>query len=106
MSHLNEFSIQQLRTVLQSPELSIYPQAIIFKVIEQWYTYNRPAREAELRTLVSSLRLVEFDLDFLVTKIKPLPGCGDLVEKAMQEREKGNSWLMMRVWGLVSRQMY
>ncbi|XP_050336113.1 kelch-like protein 5 isoform X2 [Bactrocera neohumeralis] len=77
------FDVEKLQRILVSDNLNITREEDAFDAIQRWYNYDVPARQEQLPLLIACLRLTQFNVDFLVTQIQPLPGCELLAFKAL-----------------------
>ncbi|XP_049318053.1 kelch-like protein 17 isoform X2 [Bactrocera dorsalis] len=77
------FDVEKLQRILESDNLHITREEDAYDAIKRWFNYDVPARQEALPLLMSCLRLTQFDVDFLLTHIQPLPGCELLVFKAL-----------------------
>ncbi|XP_049312333.1 kelch-like protein 17 isoform X16 [Bactrocera dorsalis] len=77
------FDVERLQRILESDNLNITREEDAFDAINRWFNYDVPAREEQLPLLIACLRLTQFDADFLLTHIQPLPGCELLAFKAL-----------------------
>ncbi|XP_036338594.1 kelch-like protein 1 [Rhagoletis pomonella] len=60
-----------------------YCEEDAFHAVKQWYEYDSSGRQQKLPDLISSLRLTNFDLNFLLRNVQILPGCESLAYKAI-----------------------
>ncbi|XP_049315414.1 kelch-like protein 1 isoform X3 [Bactrocera dorsalis] len=77
------FDVEKLQRILVSDNLNITREEDAFDAIKRWYNYDVPARQEQLPLLIACLRLTQFNMDFLMTHIQPLPGCELLAFKAL-----------------------
>ncbi|XP_049312332.1 kelch-like protein 28 isoform X15 [Bactrocera dorsalis] len=77
------FDVEKLQRILESDNLNITREEVAFEAIKRWFNYDVAAREKQLPLLIACLRLTQFDADFLLTHIQPLPGCELLAFKAI-----------------------
>ncbi|XP_039967223.1 kelch-like protein 17 [Bactrocera tryoni] len=77
------FDVEKLQRILVSDNLNITREEDAFDAIQRWYNYDVPARQEQLPLLIACLRLTQFNVDFLMTHMQPLPGCELLVFKAL-----------------------
>ncbi|XP_049315420.1 kelch-like protein 17 [Bactrocera dorsalis] len=77
------FDVGKLQSILVSDNLNITREEDAFDAIQRWYNYDVPARQEHLPLLIACLRLTQFNVDFLMTHIQPLPGCELLAFKAI-----------------------
>ncbi|XP_050340989.1 kelch-like protein 17 [Bactrocera neohumeralis] len=77
------FDFEKLQRILESDNLNITREEDAFDAINRWFNYNVPARQEQLPLLIACLRLTQFDAEFLLTHIQPLPGCELLAFKAI-----------------------
>ncbi|XP_039961143.1 kelch-like protein 17 [Bactrocera tryoni] len=77
------FDFEKMQRILESVNLNITREEDAFDAINRWFNYNVPARQEQLPLLIACLRLTQFDADFLLTHIQPLPGCELLAFKAI-----------------------
>ncbi|XP_050336104.1 kelch-like protein 5 isoform X1 [Bactrocera neohumeralis] len=77
------FDVEKLQRILVSDNLNITREEDAYDAIQRWYNYDVPARQENLPLLIACLRLTQFNVDFLITHIQPLPGCELLVFKAL-----------------------
>ncbi|XP_050336107.1 kelch-like protein 17 isoform X1 [Bactrocera neohumeralis] len=77
------FDVEKLQRILVSDNLNITREEDAFDAIQRWYNYDVPARQEQLPLLIACLRLTQFNVDFLMTHIQPLPGCELLAFKAL-----------------------
>ncbi|XP_050335645.1 kelch-like protein 17 [Bactrocera neohumeralis] len=77
------FDVQKLQRILESDNLNITREEDAYDAIKRWFNYDVPARQEQLPLLIACLRLTQFDVDFLLTHIQPLPGCEILAYKAL-----------------------
>ncbi|XP_049312331.1 kelch-like protein 17 isoform X14 [Bactrocera dorsalis] len=77
------FDVEKLLRILESDNLNITHEEDAFDAIKRWFNYDVPAREKQLPLLIACLRLTQFDADFLLRHIQPLPGCELLAFKAI-----------------------
>ncbi|XP_050332447.1 kelch-like protein 17 isoform X1 [Bactrocera neohumeralis] len=76
------FDVERFKYILESDNLNITREEDAFDAINRWFNYDVPAREEQLPLLIACLRLTQFDADFLLRRIRPLPGCELLAFKA------------------------
>ncbi|XP_049315437.1 kelch-like protein 7 isoform X1 [Bactrocera dorsalis] len=77
------FDVEKLQRILVSDNLNITREEDAFDAIQRWYNYDVPARQEQLPLLIACLRLTQFNVNFLMTRIQPLPGCELLAFKAL-----------------------
>ncbi|XP_049315410.1 kelch-like protein 17 [Bactrocera dorsalis] len=77
------FDVEKLQRILVSDNLNITREEDAFDAIQRWYNYDVPARQEQLPLLIACLRLNQFNVNFLMTYIQPLPGCELLAFKAL-----------------------
>ncbi|XP_039966011.1 kelch-like protein 17 [Bactrocera tryoni] len=77
------FDVEKLQRILVSDNLNITREEDAFDAIQRWYNYDVPARKEQLPLLIACLRLTQFNVDFLMTHIQPLPGCELLALRAL-----------------------
>ncbi|XP_049318057.1 kelch-like protein 1 isoform X4 [Bactrocera dorsalis] len=77
------FDVEKLQRILESDNLNIPREEDAYDAIKRWFNYDVPARQEPLPHLIACLRLTQFDADFLLTHIQPLPGCELLAFKAI-----------------------
>ncbi|XP_069966839.1 kelch-like protein 5 [Bactrocera oleae] len=77
------FDVEKLQCILESEKLNINREKDAYDAIHRWFSYDVPARQEQLPLLIACLRLTQFDADFLLTHIQPLPGCELLAFKAL-----------------------
>ncbi|XP_049318081.1 kelch-like protein 12 isoform X11 [Bactrocera dorsalis] len=77
------FDVEKLQRILESDNLNITREEDAYDAIKRWFNYDEPARQEQLPILIASLRLTQFDADFLLTHIQPLSGCELLAFKAI-----------------------
>ncbi|XP_050336144.1 kelch-like protein 7 [Bactrocera neohumeralis] len=77
------FDVEKLQRILVSDNLNITREEDAYDAIQRWYNYDVPARQEQLPLLIACLRLTQFNVNFLMTHIQPLPGCELLVFKAL-----------------------
>ncbi|XP_004534093.1 kelch-like protein 5 isoform X1 [Ceratitis capitata] len=77
------FDIEKLKRILESEELNITCEEDVFAAIKCWYEHDAVSRECHLSDLIGCLRLSQFDVNFIMTNIQPLPGCESLALKAI-----------------------
>ncbi|XP_049318067.1 kelch-like protein 5 isoform X8 [Bactrocera dorsalis] len=77
------FDVEKLQHILESDNLNITREEDAYDAIKRWFNYDVPAHQEQLPILIACLRLTQFDADFLLTHIQPLPGCELLAFKAI-----------------------
>ncbi|XP_049315424.1 kelch-like protein 17 isoform X2 [Bactrocera dorsalis] len=77
------FDVEKLQRILVSDNLNITREEDAFDAIQRWYNCDVPARQEQLPLLIACLRLTQFNMDFLMTHIQPLPGCEVLTLRAV-----------------------
>ncbi|XP_049311014.1 kelch-like protein 1 isoform X2 [Bactrocera dorsalis] len=77
------FDVEKMQRILESDNLNITGEEVAFDAIKRWFNYDVPARQEQLPLLIACLRLTQFDADFLLTQIQPLPGCEMLAFRAI-----------------------
>ncbi|XP_049318222.1 kelch-like protein 40 [Bactrocera dorsalis] len=77
------FDVEKLQRILVSDNLNISREEDAFDAIKRWYNCDVHARQEQLPLLIACLRLTQFNMDFLMTHIQPLPGCELLAFKAL-----------------------
>ncbi|XP_049315422.1 kelch-like protein 1 isoform X2 [Bactrocera dorsalis] len=77
------FDVEKLQRILVSDNLNITREEDAYDAIQRWYNYDVPARQEQLPLLIACLRLIQCNVDFLMTHIQPLPGCELLAFKAL-----------------------
>ncbi|XP_039952349.1 kelch-like protein 1 [Bactrocera tryoni] len=86
ISRLDEFlsfDVEKLQRILESDNLNITREEDAYDAIKRWFNYDVPARQESLPLLIDCLRLTQFNADFLLTHIQPLPGCELLAHQAI-----------------------
>ncbi|XP_039967837.1 kelch-like protein 1 [Bactrocera tryoni] len=86
ISQSNEFlnfDVEKMQRLLESDNLNIAREKDAYDAIKRWFNFDVPARQEHLPLLIACLRLIQFDADFLLTHIHPLPGCELLTFKAL-----------------------
>uniref|UniRef100_A0A034VX83 Kelch-like protein diablo n=1 Tax=Bactrocera dorsalis TaxID=27457 RepID=A0A034VX83_BACDO len=78
-----KFSAKRLKALVQSDNLNVNSEEDVLDAVERWFSHNVPERRESLPELMSCLRLTNFDVRLLLTRVKPLPGCETLAYKAM-----------------------
>lgn len=63
--------MEKLQCILDADNLNITCEKDAFNVIKRWFSYGVSARQEQLSLLIASLRLTEFDRDFLLQHITP-----------------------------------
>lgn len=94
-------NIEQWKVIIEKVDANIVSQEDLFWTIVLWYEYNTADREKDLPILLSSLRLTEFDTQFILTQIKTLPGCERLAIETLKKRESLLTWMAVQNWGEV-----
>ncbi|XP_067641922.1 kelch-like protein 5 [Eurosta solidaginis] len=69
------FDASKLKTLLERDDLNITSEKDVFETVKLWYEHDASARKQVLPDLVACIRLTQFDTNFLLTRIRPLPGC-------------------------------
>lgn len=82
-SYFVTFDAKRLQALLESNNLNVNSEDEALESIERWYKHNVSDRAEYLPKLVGCLRLTTFDVDILLTRIQPLPGCELLSYKAL-----------------------
>ncbi|XP_049315445.1 kelch-like protein 17 [Bactrocera dorsalis] len=77
------FDVEKLQRILVSDNLNITREEDAYDAIQRWYNYDVPTRQEQLPLLIACLRLTQFNMDFLMTHIQPLPGCELLALRAL-----------------------
>ncbi|XP_049315415.1 kelch-like protein 5 [Bactrocera dorsalis] len=77
------FDVEKLQRILVSDNLNITREEDAYDAIQRWYNYDVPARQEQLPLLIACLRLTQFNVNFLLTHIQPLPGCELLALRAL-----------------------
>ncbi|XP_050340996.1 kelch-like protein 17 [Bactrocera neohumeralis] len=77
------FDFEKMQRILESDNLNITREEDAFDAIKRWFNFDVAARQEQLPLLIACLRLTQFDADFLLTHIQPLPGCELLAFKAL-----------------------
>ncbi|XP_049315413.1 kelch-like protein 3 isoform X2 [Bactrocera dorsalis] len=78
-----KFDVEKLQRILVSDNLNITREEDAYDAIQRWYNHDVPARQEQLPLLIACLRLTQFNVNFLMTQIQPLPGCELLAFKAL-----------------------
>ncbi|XP_067641721.1 kelch-like protein 5 [Eurosta solidaginis] len=82
-SEFLNFDANKLQTILEHDDLNITSERDAFDVIKRWYEHDASARKQKLSDLMSYLRLTQFDTNFIMENIHPLPGCQVTALKAV-----------------------
>ncbi|XP_050340983.1 kelch-like protein 17 [Bactrocera neohumeralis] len=77
------FDFEKMQRILESDNLNITREEDAFDAIKRWFNFDVAARQEQLPLLIACLRLTQFDAEFLLTHIQPLPGCELLAFKAI-----------------------
>ncbi|XP_017489237.1 PREDICTED: kelch-like protein 1, partial [Rhagoletis zephyria] len=77
------FDAEKLQAIIESCNLNVTCEEDAFHAVKQWYEYDSSGRQQKLPDLISSLRLTNFDLNFLLRNVQILPGCESLAYKAI-----------------------
>lgn len=96
-------NVAQWKSIINEVDVNVVSQTDIFWAIKGWYEHKVAEHQQYLPDLIGSLRLAEFDGDFLRQQIKPLPGCEGLATEALKKRAELPSWVAVQNWGEVSR---
>uniref|UniRef100_W8C3D5 Kelch-like protein 5 n=1 Tax=Ceratitis capitata TaxID=7213 RepID=W8C3D5_CERCA len=79
-----DFNVDHLQRLVEHDDLNVRSEADVFCAIRRWYKQNEESRRMHLPNLIGSLRLTQFDVDFLYSNINTLPGCELLVSRAVE----------------------
>ncbi|XP_067634321.1 kelch-like protein 5 [Eurosta solidaginis] len=77
------FAPNKLHQLLESNDLNMESEKGVFGAIKRWYEHDAFVRKQHLPELIASLRLTQFETDFIVTNIQSLPGCRSLALEAI-----------------------
>ncbi|XP_049306547.1 kelch-like protein 20 [Bactrocera dorsalis] len=77
------FDVEKMQRILELDNLNIFREEKAFAALKRWFNYDVPERQEHLPLLIACLRLTQFDVNFLLSHIQPLPGCEMLAFKAM-----------------------
>ncbi|XP_067641719.1 kelch-like protein 5 [Eurosta solidaginis] len=69
------FDGNKLQTILERDDLNITSERDAFDAIKRWYEHDASSRKQKLPDLMSYLRLTQFNTNFVMENIHPLPGC-------------------------------
>ncbi|XP_067641716.1 kelch-like protein 5 isoform X2 [Eurosta solidaginis] len=69
------FDANKLQTILERDDLNITSERDAFDAIKRWYEHDASSRKQKLPDLMSYLRLTQFNTNFIMENIHPLPGC-------------------------------
>ncbi|XP_017490316.1 PREDICTED: kelch-like protein diablo [Rhagoletis zephyria] len=89
----------QWKVIIAKVDANEVTQEDLFSAIVRWYKYNVGVRQQNLPDVIGSLRLDEFETEFIEKQIKPLPGCERLAMEAIKKRGDSISWLAVQNFG-------
>ncbi|XP_054730541.1 kelch-like protein 1 [Anastrepha obliqua] len=89
-------SPEQWKIVMKKVDVSIVSQFNISWAIIGWYKYKSFERQQYLPALIGTLRLTEFNDEFILNVIKPLPGCEQLATEVIKKRANMNTWFAVQ----------
>ncbi|XP_067636350.1 kelch-like protein 5 [Eurosta solidaginis] len=88
----------QWKVMIDRIDINEVSQADLFWAIKSWYEYNSSLRQQQLVDVVGFLNLTEFEPDFILKQIKPLPGCEKLANEALKKRADMVTTLAIQTW--------
>ncbi|XP_067643206.1 kelch-like protein 5 isoform X1 [Eurosta solidaginis] len=82
-SEFLDFDAKKLQAIIESENLHVRCEKDVFNAVKRWYEHNASARKHQLPELIACLRLTQYNMDFIMANIHPLPGCENVALKVL-----------------------